>query len=224
MKELQYTTSDIFHYSNHLLLDVFPLTKSEYKRQSVYRRASYDYLNQIIEATFAITDKIMISMNIQNRGKTYHERFTQAQKVGLLPLKLAHALLDLKKLRNTAVHKNPAVNDSLMLFDKLITLIAVGFAASEILSTFENCIRNGVSDKYNYKCVIDRSFFSNWLCRSTKIDNEENAEEASISRQYHESKKKALKKLTHIADVPVFEITDEEVRKAAQQFYRSDRA
>ena len=189
-----------FHYSNHLLLDIYPLSRAQYKKKSMPRRASYDYLNQIIENAYKTTQYIMKAVGVSPVGSTYYQRFHQAKVLNVFPTDLADALIDFSHVRNKAVHENFKVNETLELYDKLIELITVGFALFELFGAFEYGINNGIPENITYdEIVVDKKYLLMWLepRRANTQDDETDKE--------HEARKAMARSKLEAADfVPTY--------------------
>lgn len=123
--------ADVVHYASHVLIDIYPLTKTEYTSQSMPRRASYDYLNQTVEAGHRLAANL-----IQHTGaapeSTYYRRFSQARDLAVFPDCVTATMLSFQSLRNKTVHENWRVNQNVSLYPRLLELSAVGFALYEL--------------------------------------------------------------------------------------------
>lgn len=159
MRRVTDPTTDMFYYASHVLRDIYPLSREQYRKQSIHRRASYDYLNQIIECAYDCTGRAMRALHLSQMGKTYYERFTNAKTLGLIPEGLADTLIELKILRNKAIHNNKIINDRLVLYDNLIRLVTCGFASFELFRIHEWTVANGIPpDPEINRIVVDKDY------------------------------------------------------------------
>ena len=123
--------SDFSHYATHLLVDVYPLARAEFKAASLHRRASYSYINEIVEGAQSLAGSML-----RRIGKTAPTTWTgsvrSAGLEGLLPTDLVESLLRLRTLRNQVVHENPVANFKLVAFERIPLVLMCGYALFEV--------------------------------------------------------------------------------------------
>lgn len=148
------TYDKLRHYSNKVFLEIYPLTRAEYRQRSLARRASYAYLTQTIEVCLvgcAIAGSLAITRlssprlppvsvrrsrnsgvsSRQPNGDTMSDIFFRAGQLHVVPSNLASDLAGLALLRNKANHENDIVDSNLLLYDRLLQLLSVGLATRE---------------------------------------------------------------------------------------------
>lgn len=123
--------SDFHHYAIHLLLDVYPLSQSEFVGASLPRRASYSYINEIVEGAQTLAAHLLQRLE-QAVPKTWSGRIRRAGVEGCFPSPLVEALLELRSLRNDLIHENPKTNSSLVAFERIPLVTMSGFALFEV--------------------------------------------------------------------------------------------
>jgi len=157
----------MLHYSTHVLLDIYPLSEEEYRNQSVRRRASYDYLNQIVEEPYKAIEFIINILRIGVVGRPYKPTLLLAKESGVLPSDVVDSLLYFRNLRNEIVHNNPKANESLLVYPELFKMIILGFALFEVFWAYADCriesFRSRVNVKLERTVVVDQSYLLKWL-------------------------------------------------------------
>lgn len=162
---------NMLHYSNHLLLDIYPLSKEGYRSQSVRRRASYDYLNQIVEEPYKAVEFIINILRLETTGSSYKQTLRRAKDSGILPADIVNSLMHFRDLRNKVIHENPKVNESLLLYPELFELIVLGFAMYEVFSAYAACGIESFKRVVNMAertVEVDKAYLLKWL--NTDID------------------------------------------------------
>lgn len=122
--------SDFSHYANHLLTDVYPLSRADFRTARLQRRASYSYINEIVEGAQDLT-RHMLRRLLLPIPSTWSTSIRQAAKEGLLSADLLECLMILRPLRNRIIHENPAADADLAAFDHLPQAISAAFALFE---------------------------------------------------------------------------------------------
>jgi uncharacterized protein YutE (UPF0331/DUF86 family) len=122
----------LLHHPFRFLQGIYPLTREQYRQKSLARRASYSYLNEIVEVAFNATGSLALLITTEI-GNTYKERFARSAELGILPMSVCRELGRLAWLRNKAIHNNPLFDSQLLLYDRMIDLIVTGFATCETL-------------------------------------------------------------------------------------------
>src|ERR1019366_5209826 len=124
--------SKLLHHPFRFLQGIYPLSREQYRQKSLARRASYSYLNEIVETAFNATGSLALLITTEI-GNTYKERFDRTAELGILPESVCRELARLARLRNKAIHNNPLFDSQLLLYDRMIELIVTGFATCETL-------------------------------------------------------------------------------------------
>jgi len=196
------------HYSTHLLLDIYPLSREDYRIQSVRRRASYDYFIQIVEEPYRAAEFIIKVLKVGIIGMTYKRTLLLAKDAGILPADVVDSLIYFRDLRNKIVHDNPKANESLLLYNELFNLITLGFALYEIFSAYERCKiesfkRKDMRSIPDRKVVVNKTYLLEWLQTGPGSIWSDGFYDG-----YEESKRKAISKLrtdnnatTYIIDI-----------------------
>lgn len=153
--------SDFDHYARHLLLDVYPLSPIEYAEASLERRASYSYVNEIIEGAQDLARSLLTRLR-QRVPHTWKGRVQRAGKAGLFPPELSTALVELRHLRNSVVHENREANADLIVYPHLSTIIVVSFALFEVwyAAVASSKLRED-------ECVVDKEYLLQCVTGST---------------------------------------------------------
>jgi|SRR6266850_5831708 len=151
------------HYTHVLLNSVYPLTRDEYRLESIHRRASYDYLNQIVQNASELVSRYIDALKAGRPKSPYSHRFIHARELGLLPDRLADDMAQFSRLRNMVVHENRIPNDSLEMYDKLSSLIIVDLALADTLGLYEAYLQSLVKTSWTGKKTIDRDYFLSLL-------------------------------------------------------------
>ncbi|SFU32414.1 hypothetical protein SAMN05216339_101343 [Nitrosomonas eutropha] len=125
--------TEFYHFATTVLREIAPLNEEEYRTNSLARRASYSYLNELVEGAFKLASNELTARG-HRPEKTYRLRFQQAAALGVFPTVVAERLVNLAVLRNRSTHENKVVNDELELFPKLLELAVIGFGLYEIAS------------------------------------------------------------------------------------------
>jgi|GEM_PF-6768931 len=190
-------SDDCIHYAFHVLWDIYPLSEDEYRMMSVERRASYDYLVQIIEMGYKL-----VGIVLKNQGefpvKGYRARFIQAQEANILSNTFVRILNEFALLRNKSVHENKRINKELSLYPQLGSLVLVGFALWELFD-WRNRKKN-----YYEKLEFGPAYLEGWLKPSEMISNDPQEREHALEHEL--TKKRALAKLKKDKQLPVFTI------------------
>src|SRR5579872_6242637 len=121
----------LHHFPGRILLNIYPLSRSEYGRTSMPRRASYSYLNETIETTYKVASSLVRQLE-GDSFSTKSQCFRRATALRLWPSSLGDALIRLGHLRDEVTHDNPTVDVNLTVYDCLLELMLVGFAAYEL--------------------------------------------------------------------------------------------
>jgi len=196
--------SDVFHYTMKVFREVYPVTTEEYRRQSLRRRASYSYLNEILEAGHQLLGDILTHRG-QGVAPSYRGRIKQAEAAGIIPHSLATDLLKLKTLRNLATHENPRVNKALAVHKAALTLASVGFAFFALDMEWLAIVEG--SETRRAGVVIDREYLLGWL-RPLPVGPEENPSEREYrsNLDYEEGMARARACLDKERHVPRYEL------------------
>jgi hypothetical protein len=86
---------------------------------------------------------------------TYSHRFIHARELGLLPDRLAGDMRQFSRLRNMVVHENRIPNDSLEMYDKLLSLIIIDLALADTFGLYEAYLQRLVKTSWTGKKTID---------------------------------------------------------------------
>jgi uncharacterized protein YutE (UPF0331/DUF86 family) len=127
---------NLHHCLDKLFFRYFPLSADEFT-ESNNRRASYDYIIDIIEHIKYILLSLFQIMDLHPID-TYNERYKLAEKSGIFPKELADALCDLTRLRTKIIHKNEKADLSSEVYCQIDSIIVAGFAAFEIAKAIQN--------------------------------------------------------------------------------------
>jgi uncharacterized protein YutE (UPF0331/DUF86 family) len=192
--------ANLLHYAGHVLVDLFPLSSRTYKDRSLDRRASYSYLNEIVEAGHRVLATALRANGFQI-GDSYRERVELASTHGLLPATLARDLLMLKTLRNRATHENPVVNEGSEVHTALLALAAVGFAMFQL------------SYGSGHAATINKEYMLHYLAppKSDRHRTEETDPDDEIGRRVwrrlQRQYRRAFQVLSETRDVPTHDIS-----------------
>ena len=159
-KQIEYYRSciiNLVHCLYHLSFEIYPLTKDEFRMQSLPRRAADDYINTIYEDAYKIAKWLLEALDIKPIQKSYYERFKQAEKYGIYPKQLSSALIDLENLRHEIGHENEKVNHDLIAYSQIGNVIIAGYATSEIAQAIKEWPRQPRSGLF----IVDKLYMDN---------------------------------------------------------------
>lgn len=147
------------HLAHKVLGQVYPLSREEYKLQSMPRRASYAYLSEIVETGGRLTLDLLEQFG-ESPDQTYLKRLRRTVDLGILPSQFAELLIRLTTLRNKTVHENPAINQELRVYSQLPSMVVVAFALAEI----DRAVRRSLNPSHSQQArdcvsvVVDREY------------------------------------------------------------------
>ncbi|MGH9424852.1 MAG: hypothetical protein ACRD2L_00875 [Terriglobia bacterium] len=156
-------TANLLHYSNHLLLDIYPLSVEAFRRKSTHQRASYDYLNQIVQTSHSALEDIMRALKVSGIPQGYAARVRRARELTILPEDLADAMFDFCKLRNETIHENPKIDHAVRLYPEILPLILCGFSLHELFWIFEERFEHRPLRSHHHLVIVDKAYLLLWL-------------------------------------------------------------
>jgi uncharacterized protein YutE (UPF0331/DUF86 family) len=150
---------EFYHFGSTLARELVWMSVEEFRIHSIARRASYSYLNAIVEGTFKAVGQA-IAKRGHSPAASYRARFAEAGKLAILPETLAHRMQKLAKLRNRITHETSEVNQNLEVFPVLLEMIVISLAMSSIVAALR-------SSKSTYITITPEVI----LERATSADN-----------------------------------------------------
>lgn len=161
-RDRRYPTSrwhhKLWHYPSSILSDIYPLSKTEYRAANLARRASYDYLTQTVEACAEWCREEARTLLGEIGQTSMQETFIAAARFGIVPSNLGEDLASLAQLRNEVIHENARVDKGLLVYDRLLQLIMVGFASRVAVDVSETLDSNEERSRFHFPIVVDRQF------------------------------------------------------------------
>ena len=124
-------SGEFYHFGTTVLREIVWMTLPEYKRSSLARRASYSYLNALVDGAFRSTERLLKAAG-ESAQKSYRARFLQAEEHGALPISVGTRLAELAVLRNRTTHETTEVNERLEVFPFLLEMSVIALAMSEV--------------------------------------------------------------------------------------------
>lgn len=148
----------LWHYPANILADIYPLSRNEYRRANLARRASYDYLTQTVEASAEwcrdqIRERVGESVEV-----TLQHTFLSAARMQIVPDNLGNDLASLARLRNMTVHENVRVDETLLVYDRLLKLALVGIATRYAVESATSPRLGQERDRPDFPVVVDSDY------------------------------------------------------------------
>lgn len=131
------TVNDLLHYAGNLLSLVYPLDRSDYIQNSLARRASYNYMQQIVEGTDGCIRRALGQLIGKRDYVSKGDCVRAAERAQLLSASLAQLLLNLIPKRNDLTHENPEFDANLEGFGLVFDYVIAAYAVVDTLATLD---------------------------------------------------------------------------------------
>ena len=137
MLEYMPNSTEFYHFGSTLVRETAWMSREDFKASSIARRASYSYLNALVEGSFKAVGRALKESGFPLKD-SYRARFAQAAEVGVLPKMLSERLQHLAKLRNRTTHETSEVNETLEVYPALLEMIVISLAMSAIVGALHS--------------------------------------------------------------------------------------
>lgn len=128
------TKSDQFlHYANMMLCEIWGISKSKYQKQNLIRRASHDYMINIVELIYKSSGKLIEKLN-KKPENSKRKRLNTLKELNLLPEGVYMELLNLIDIRNGLAHADVGEEE---IYNNIGNFILCSYFFFEYFSFFE---------------------------------------------------------------------------------------
>lgn len=165
------TSKELLHCTGNLFSLIYPLSKPDCQKDSLRRRASYDYMVQITEIATLIIREIITAAHISLNAKASKaDVFRKAKDIQLISDELLQLALTVIQIRNRITHENIEVNKRLDGYSKIMAFVVFGYSIYNLASQYEFLNAKGNLSLWDnedqYTVTIDKPYLSNELSRS----------------------------------------------------------
>jgi uncharacterized protein YutE (UPF0331/DUF86 family) len=174
---------------------------------SVYRRASDDYVSQIVEKSSEFVGKTIAYFFKTFPPDTYRNKFLEAKSLQIIPSELVNSLTKMSTLRNKIAHDNNSVNKTLEVYPKMGRIITTAYAMYELTNTYYRYLDD--KDLVISDILVDKKYLT------TRSDNHRSINSHG-SIQVKENLEKLRLRLVDDLSIPSFMINTAAIKKICQ--------